>query len=284
MVENRLNDRLFNIMENIENIVEEQPVKKKRGRKPKNPENKIYFSDKQEQAVIDYIENRDNAMLRNQLYVQILKPAFEKMIESIIRTYRLYVPDEEFNDTVNDALNNLAEQIDKFKINSGKKAYSYYGTIVKHYVLKRKLDYINNIEKKPSYESFEEGDIQARAMIDTYERDKRIAQQQLKHLTTRIKKMVENPQSEGLKKNELKLGMGLINLFENWESIVPTSIEKSTYDGDVRYVSPSKKLNKSAVLLYLREQTGLDSKSIRSNMKKYRKEFLMIKDYVFENY
>lgn len=284
MVENRLNDRLFEIMENIENIVEEQPVKKKRGRKPKNPENKIYFSDKQEQAVIDYIENRDNAMLRNQLYVQILKPAFEKMIESIIRTYRLYVPDEEFNDTVNDALNNLAEQIDKFKINSGKKAYSYYGTIVKHYVLKRKLDYINNIEKKPSYESFEEGDIQARAMIDTYERDKRIAQQQLKHLTTRIKKMVENPQSEGLKKNELKLGMGLINLFENWESIVPTSIEKSTYDGDVRYVSPSKKLNKSAVLLYLREQTGLDSKSIRSNLKKYRKEFLMIKDYVFENY
>jgi hypothetical protein len=271
-------------MENIENIVEEQPVKKKRGRKPKNPENKIYFSDKQEQAVIDYIENRDNAMLRNQLYVQILKPAFEKMIESIIRTYRLYVPDEEFNDTVNDALNNLAEQIDKFKVNSGKKAYSYYGTIVKHYVLKRKLDYINNIEKKPSYESFEEGDIQARAMIDTYERDKRIAQQQLKHLTTRIKKMVENPQSEGLKKNELKLGMGLINLFENWESIVPTSIEKSTYDGDVRYVSPSKKLNKSAVLLYLREQTGLDSKSIRSNLKKYRKEFLMIKDYVFENY
>lgn len=284
MVENRLNDRLFDIMENIENIVEEQPVKKKRGRKPKNPENKIYFSDKQEQAVIDYIENRDNAMLRNQLYVQILKPAFEKMIESIIRTYRLYVPDEEFNDTVNDALNNLAEQIDKFKINSGKKAYSYYGTIVKHYVLKRKLDYINNIEKKPSYESFEEGDIQARAMVDTYERDKRIAQQQLKHLTTRIKKMVENPQSEGLKKNELKLGMGLINLFENWESIVPTSIEKSTYDGDVRYVSPSKKLNKSAVLLYLREQTGLDSKSIRSNLKKYRKEFLMIKDYVFENY
>ena len=215
MVENRLNDRLFDIMENIENIVEEQPVKKKRGRKPKNPENKIYFSDKQEQAVIDYIENRDNAMLRNQLYVQILKPAFEKMIESIIRTYRLYVPDEEFNDTVNDALNNLAEQIDKFKINSGKKAYSYYGTIVKHYVLKRKLDYINNIEKKPSYESFEEGDIQARAMVDTYERDKRIAQQQLKHLTTRIKKMVENPHSEGLKKNELKLGMGLINLFEN---------------------------------------------------------------------
>lgn len=284
MVENRLNDRLFYIMENIENIVEEQPVKKKRGRKPKNPENKIYFSDKQEQAVIEYIENRDNAMLRNQLYVQILKPAFEKMIESIIRTYRLYVPDEEFNDTVNDALNNLAEQIDKFKINSGKKAYSYYGTIVKHYVLKRKLDYINNIEKKPSYESFEEGDIQERAMVDTYERDKRIAQQQLKHLTTRIKQMVENPQSEGLKKNELKLGMGLINLFENWESIVPTSIEKSTYDGDVKYISPSKKLNKSAVLLYLREQTGLDSKSIRSNMKKYRKEFLMIKDYVFENY
>jgi hypothetical protein len=271
-------------MQTDEIKIEEQPVKKKRGRKPKNPEDKIYFSDKQEQAVIDYIQNRDDSMLRNRLYVQILKPAFEKMIESIIRTYRLYVPDEDFNDTVNDALNNLAEQIDKFKINSGKKAYSYYGTIVKHYVLKRKLDYINNIEKKPSFDSFEDGVIQGTPISDTYEKDKRIAQYQVMHLIKRIKKMVNNSQEEGLKKNEIKLGLGLINLLENWENIVPTSVEKVSCDGEIKYLTPSKKLNKSAVLLYLKEQTGLDSKSIRSNMKKYKKEFLLIKDYVFENY
>ena len=96
--------------------------------------------------------------------------------------------------------------------------------------------------------------------------------------------MVNNSQEEGLKKNEIKLGLGLINLLENWENIVPTSVEKVSCDGEIKYLTPSKKLNKSAVLLYLKEQTGLDSKSIRSNMKKYKKEFLLIKDYVFENY
>ena len=44
-------------MQTDEIKIEEQPVKKKRGRKPKNPEDKIYFSDKQEQAVIDYIQS-----------------------------------------------------------------------------------------------------------------------------------------------------------------------------------------------------------------------------------
>jgi hypothetical protein len=42
----------------------------------------------------------------------------------------------------------------------------------------------------------------------------------------------------------------------------------------------SNKLNRNAVLFFLREETGLDTKGVRDNMKKFRKEYLMIKDYV----
>lgn len=264
-------------------IVQEQPLKKKRGRKPKNPQDKIYFGEKQENAVIEYIKNQDDLILRNRLYVEILRPAFIKMIESIIRNYKLYVPDEPFEDTVNDAVSNLAEQIDKFKINSGKKAYSYYGTIVKHYVLKRRREAQEKIKNNPSYDSYEDEVVNYSPIINTYEKDRKIAENEIKHLINRIKKMVENSQQEGLKKNEVKLGIGLITLLENWEDIMPFSSEKICADGETKYITASQKLNRSSVLLFLREQTGLDSKSIRTNMKKFRKEFLIIRNFVLNN-
>ena len=62
----------------------------KRGRKRKG-----YFYEEQEQAVVDYIlaETKED---KNKIFNTWLKPAFTKMIESIIRRYKLYVPDEEF--------------------------------------------------------------------------------------------------------------------------------------------------------------------------------------------
>ena len=57
--------------------------------------------------------------------------------------------------------------------------------------------------------------------------------------------------------------LSLINLFENWDFVLST-------DG-------SPKLNKSAILFFLREKTGLDTHDIRKNMKKYKAEFVKIK-------
>jgi hypothetical protein len=78
--------------------------------------------------------------------------------------------------------------------------------------------------------------------------------------------MVENPEENNLKASEIKLGKALINLFENWDYVLSTDA--------------SDKLNKNAILLFLRESTGLDTKGIRDNMKKFKKEFLIIKDFV----
>ena len=65
---------------------QEVVVKKKRGRKP-SKERKGYFYEEQEQAVVDYIST-DNIHEKNRIFNTILKPAFTKMIESIIRRYR----------------------------------------------------------------------------------------------------------------------------------------------------------------------------------------------------
>ena len=84
----------------------------KRGRKPK--ERKGYFYEKEEQAIIDYT-NTDNIVAKNQIFNTVLLPALTKMIESIIRRYKLFVPDEEFPQTFNDTISYLLTKINNFK-------------------------------------------------------------------------------------------------------------------------------------------------------------------------
>lgn len=84
----------------------------KRGRKTK--ERKGYFYEKEEQAIIDYIST-DNPAEKNKIFNTVLLPALTKMIESIIRRYKLFVPDEEFPQTFNDTISYLLTKISNFK-------------------------------------------------------------------------------------------------------------------------------------------------------------------------
>lgn len=84
----------------------------KRGRKPK--ERKGYFYEKEEQAIIDYIKTND-VVEKNRIFNSVLLPALTKMIESIIRRYKLFVPDEEFPQTFNDTISYLLTKINNFK-------------------------------------------------------------------------------------------------------------------------------------------------------------------------
>ena len=84
----------------------------KRGRKPK--ERKGYFYEKEEQAIIDYISSNNSAE-KNKIFNTVLLPALTKMIESIIRRYKLFVPDEEFPQTFNDTISYLLTKISNFK-------------------------------------------------------------------------------------------------------------------------------------------------------------------------
>ena len=233
----------------------------KRGRKPSDKP-KGYFYEQQEQAVLDYLKAQ-TAEEKNKIYCDVLKPAFEKMVESIIRRYKLYIPNEEFDDTFNDTLSFLLTKADKFK--PGKfKAYSYYGTICKNYLIGRIESQATALQRSPSYdpvmEKFDNNIRFSEPQSDG------VANETVKRLVAEIKEMVSDPSKYDLKENEIKLGNALVTLFENWEYVLTTE--------------GSNKLNKNAVLLFLRERTGLDTKGIRDNMRKFKKLFLIIKDAV----
>ena len=57
------------------------------------------------------------------------------MIESIIRRYKLYRKRETFDELHSDTVSFLMTKVHKFESGLGKKAYSYFGTISKNYIL-----------------------------------------------------------------------------------------------------------------------------------------------------
>jgi hypothetical protein len=238
-------------MADEQNLSEDTSLEsKKKGRKPKK--DKFYFGEKEESAVRDFLI-ADSFEEKNKIYNDVLKHPIDKMISSIIRTYKLYRKDIEFEEIHNDTHSFLITKIEKFKPSKEKKAYSYFGTICKNYLMGQIQKDQKETNRKISYEDIStdlENNENFSYSIDNepIEADY-IIKKFLKELDSVFK---ENTLNE----NEKKLGEALYEIFENYDKI---------------FVSTSNnKFNKNIILLSLREMTNLNTKEIRSSLKKFK--------------
>ena len=233
----------------------------KKGRKPSN-KRKGYFFETEEDAVKEYLlaETEED---KNYIYEHVLRSAFEKMINSIIRRYYMYIPDEEYEQTFNDTLSYLLTKLGNFKPEKGCKAYSYCGTVARNYLKYKKFQYIKNTLRNLPYEEMME-DLNNDTYYVTDETTFKSEAPDLIRDTARgIEKMIIEPLKYNLNENEVKVGMALVELLDNWEEI---------------FVEGSNKMNKSAVLYFLREETMMSTKELRDNMKKYRGVYKVLRD------
>lgn len=238
-----------------------------RGRKPKINN---YFEKKEEDALIRYLNTTDENE-RNDIFNEILLPAYTKMVESIIRRYNLYVPDESFEELFDDTMSFLTSKLHKFDAKKGFKAYSYCGTVAKNYLIYKILQFSKN-QKRVS--SFDENETEFSDNIKfSYGEDNHSAF--LTDLVARTIKDIQgiidaNEIKHNLTPNEIKVGYALIELFSNWEDIL------DNIDG-------SNKFQKSTILFFLRETTMLTTKEVRDNMKKYKIAYYLSKKELLEN-
>ena len=237
----------------------------KRGRKRKG-----YFYEEQEQAVYDYINAQDQ-IEKNKIFNEWLKPAFTKMIESIIRRYKLYPPDECFDETFNDTISFLMTKIDKFNPNKGYKAYSYCGTICKNYLLFKLNQFKKQQTRQESYGDFYDvvNDSDTYVMEAVGETNEDFLGNLIDNTCSEIKRIIEVNKETKLTQDEKKVGLALIELFENWD--------------DLFQEMGSNKFNKSSILLYLKETTMLTTPEIRNSMKKYKTAYYGIKKMMLES-
>ena len=220
--------------------------------RPKS-KNNMYFGEEQEYAVKMFL-TATTLTERNQIYTSYLYEPLNKMIDSIIRRYKLYRKGLEFRDIHADVLSFLITKAEKFQPAKGKKAYSYFGTICKNYLMGQIIKDQKLQNRSVSYEdiskSIEERPDQIYYMGTGEETD-----------TTRffidlVDEIEEFMSITPLNENEVKVGSALIEVFTNYDEIF--------IHGE------GNKFNKNLVLLNLREMTNLSTKEIRSSLKKFK--------------
>lgn len=223
--------------------------KKKRGRKSKS---KNYFDVREEEAVRLFLSAKTWSE-KNEIYNEYLRLPLDKMIESIIRRYKLYRKDMDFRDIHNDTHSFLMTKVDKFKPSKNKKAYSYFGTICKNYLMGQIIKDQKEFNRKISYEDITSKLESRPDMIYYLEHEKVSPEKVIKEFIVELTTFIEE---SDLNNNELKLGYALMELFENYEEI---------FIG-----TDNNKFNKNIVLLSLREMTNMSTKEIRTSMKKFK--------------
>ena len=221
---------------------------------PRKRTQKIYFGEEQEKAVINYLESNDESE-RNKIFNEFLREPLIIMVESIIRRYKLYRKDMEFDEIHTDTMSFLITKISKFDHTKNTKAYSYFGTICKNYLMGAIQKDTKETNRQVSYDDISSDIEEGRPdLIVTIDDDVIDYRDVIIKLTIELEDFMEN---QNLNENETKLGYALLEIFSNFDKIFQ--------------VGDGNKFNKNLILLSLREMTSLSTKEIRISLKRYKK-------------
>jgi hypothetical protein len=150
----------------------------------------------------------------------------------------------------------------KFKPSKGKKSYSYYGTVCKHYLLGKIMKEDKKMKSLLSYEDMSSKIEDDEKFSYNLEDDHQELTKFITSVSLSIKKELEE---RVLSDNEIRVGNALVYILDNWETL---------FDSD----TTGKKYNKNLILLYIREMTSLTTKDIRNAMKRYKVIYYLLKD------
>jgi hypothetical protein len=231
---------------------------KKRGRKKtKN----LYFGPEQEEAVVNFLTS-ESLTERNKIYNDYLKSPINKMVESIIRRYKLYRKDYEYEDVHSDTLSFLITKVHKFDSNFNKRAYSYFGTICKNYLLGQLI----KDEKKTKSDVCYDDVFKTVEAMDNYiytidDDEKTPLDVFIVEISDSIKLDLS---TKNLSDIEHKVGTAIVTILDDWENI----FEK---------VQSGNKYNKNLILSYVRDISDLSTKDIRIGMRRFKKIYNLLK-------
>ena len=217
---------------------------------------KMYFNANTQDSIVKYQASTEKKQ-KNDLYLNHILPAFEKLAENLINIHKFTSLYDSYEDLKSDCVNFLFETIHKFDASRGTNAFSYFNVVAKNWLIiktkqgtqkiKRNVyiddpDSLNKTETKIIEES---QIIQPDFEVDTSGDNKNLLE------------MFYNIRSHVKTSNELSCINSIITIFENIEDI------------DL--------LNKSAILLYMRELSGLTPKQLTATIQIIKKHYKKMK-------
>jgi len=246
----------FDIYQEIESINHgKQKTYKKISRKKPGEKSPNYFTAETQEHIIKY-QNTVDINERNKLYLDKIYPAFDALVENLINVYGFTVAYDSRNDLKHECLEFLYETLPKFNADKGSKAFSYFNVVAMHWLtIKSK----NNVKKVQSYISIDDKDAISQHDLNTIEGYNVVPSGDeimfLRNQNQEIKAIISTI-SDNIKTDNEKNCIRAINiLLDNLDEI--------------------DFLNKRALLLFMREITGLNPKQLSivlASLKKHYKE------------
>jgi hypothetical protein len=150
------------------------------GRRPQGKSKEIYFTQETEDAIVLY-NNSSDFDFRNKIFREKIYNALYKLSENIIHTFKFYYTDvNDIEDLKLEVVSMLVEEkLYRFDPSKGAKAYSYFGTIVKRWLINYNVKNYKKLKQSTQFsdieESYEEEEITEKgrviklaALVDTY--------------------------------------------------------------------------------------------------------------------
>ena len=231
-------------------------AKKKRTprvKKVPTPPSRMYFHSGTQAAIVLY-QTTETKKCRDKLYTEEIAPAFEKLAENLINIHKFTGLHDTYDELKNDCVNFLFETIRKFDGNRGTNAFSYFNVVAKNWLIIRTKQKQQRVRRSVSLDdpdalnANEFNIIKEHCIVPS-------AEATLENETTgpAILQLLYEVRTKMKTENELACINSIITIFENVDDI------------DL--------LNKSAVLLYMRELSGLSPKQLTTTMQTIKKLF-----------
>lgn len=246
-------------MQEIVEVVEVELTKKgqPRKRKPKTKNN--YFTEETEEAILEYRRSTNQAE-RNRIYNARIHFGFYKLAENIIHTFKFYYTEvDKIEDLKYEVVSFLLQKLDLYDQSKGK-AYSYFGTIAKRYLIiynqKNYKKLVNKIDI-PNNEEDDESFKQAIVVKEYSEPDRG-------DVIERFSKLLENKIHDLFEKQEeINVAYAILEIFRKRENI--------------------EIFNKKALFIYIKEMTDCQSNTITKVIKKIKGLYAQILNNYIEN-
>jgi hypothetical protein len=118
----------------------------------------VYFTQETEDYIVLY-NNTSDSVVRSNIYREHIHYPFFKLTENIIHTFKFYYTEvDNIEDLQHEVITFLLSKLHLFDPSRGAKAYSYFGTIAKRYlILSNQKNYKKRVDAAP-IEVLEEDD------------------------------------------------------------------------------------------------------------------------------
>jgi hypothetical protein len=228
--------------------------------KAKAKEARMYFNAKTQAAIVAFqiADKAGDRKDRDRLYVTEILPAFQKLVENLINIHKFTSLHDSYDDLKNDCVNFLFETLHKFDSTRGTNAFSYFNVVSKNWLIIKTKQKSQRIRRSVSLDDPEALSVNEHRIVED-------------HCTI--------PSQDVVLENESS-AQAVINLLYDIRGKVKTENELACINSIITIfenINDIDLLNKSAILLYMRELSGLTPKQLTTTMQQIKKHYRRFK-------